>query len=106
MSDTTPITTFNFTKGSDNWHPISDLNSLSLNDFNTSKSTVQVMAYNNEVYITNVTSKTKVNIYSITGALVKSLETNIDTSFNFKNGLWIVTIKDANGQKAVKLVTH
>jgi exo-poly-alpha-galacturonosidase len=106
LSDTTPITTFNFTKGSDNWDPISDLNSLSVNDFNDSKSMVRVMAYNNQVYITNVTSKTKVDIYSITGALVKSLETNIDTNFNFKNGLWIVTIKDANGQKVVKLVSH
>ncbi|MEL0455913.1 LamG-like jellyroll fold domain-containing protein [Flavobacteriaceae bacterium SZ-1-7] len=63
-------------------------------------------AIGNRVYVSNVTSTTEVNIYSITGALVKTLKTNIDTDFEFNTGLWIATIKTAEGQKTQKLLVR
>lgn len=107
LSDSTPITTFNFTKGSDNWDPIAELNaSLSIDEHVANGNSVKVSAYNSNIYITNVTSNTQVAIYSITGALVKSVTTKSDTNFNIQNGLWIVTIKDEVGKKVIKLVSH
>jgi len=106
LTDGTDITTFNFTKGNDNWDPIAALTSLGVDDVFASGSSVKVSGYNNRIYVSNVKSNTKINIYSLNGALVKSLNTKTDTDFNFKNGLWIVTIKDADGQKVLKVLTH
>ncbi len=104
--DGTSITTFNFTKGNDNWDPISQLNSLAVNDVHKSTSKVNIAAYNGKVYISNVKTTAQINIYNITGALIKSLKTKTDTDFNFEKGLYIMTVNDADGQKAFKLLTH
>ncbi|MFL1012114.1 T9SS type A sorting domain-containing protein [Flavisericum labens] len=65
-----------------------------------------IKAIGNRVYVSNVTSSAEINIYSITGALVKSLKTDVDTNFEFKTGLWIATVKTVEGQKSVKFVTR
>ncbi|CAH8282674.1 putative secreted protein (Por secretion system target) [Mariniflexile fucanivorans] len=106
LTDGTPITTFNFTKGNDNWDPIAELNSLSVDDIIKTSSKVNLAAYGGKVYISNVKSNTQINIYNITGALVKSIATKNDTNFDFINGLFIVKIKDADGKKTVKLIAH
>jgi hypothetical protein len=79
---------------------------LSIED-NRSVSNVStdVRAIGNRIYVSNVKSASEINIYSITGALVKSFKTNEDTDFNFKSGLWIATVKTFEGQKSVKLLT-
>ena len=108
LTDGTDITTFNFTKGNDNWDPIPSLisgESLSVDTF-LQGSSVKVSAYNNRVYVSNIKSNAQINIYSITGMLVKSLKTNTNTNFSFKSGIWIVTVKDAEGQSALKLLVH
>lgn len=64
-----------------------------------------VRAIGSRVYVSDVRSSTEVNIYSITGALVKSFKTNDDTNFEFKSGLWIATVKTFEGTKAVKFMT-
>jgi len=63
-------------------------------------------AIGDRVFVTNVKTKTEVNIYSLTGALVKSFKTNADIDFNFNSGLWIGIIKTEEGQKAVKLLVR
>ena len=40
------------------------------------------------------------------GSLVKSFETNSDTNFNLNAGIWIVVLKNNEGQKSVKLLTY
>lgn len=70
-----------------------------------SRVSTDVRAVNNRIYISNVKSSTEVKIYSITGALVKTFKTNKDANFEFKSGLWIATLKTAEGEKSVKLVT-
>ena len=63
-----------------------------------------VSAVGNRIFVSKVKASTDIQIYSITGALIKSFKTNNDINFNFKSGLWIVTIKTFEGQKSVKLV--
>ena len=75
---------------------------LSASDFKSPVST-NIKAIGDRIYVSNVKLNTEVNIYSITGALVKSFKTNADTDFEFKSGLYIATVKTIEGQKAVKL---
>ncbi|WP_339659119.1 pectinesterase family protein [uncultured Polaribacter sp.] len=106
LTDGTVITTFNFTKGTDNWDPISELNTLRVGSIDFKENTVNVKAYNNSIYITNVKSDTNVKIYSITGALIKDVKTNIDTNFGFKKGFFIISIENKDGKKITKLLVH
>ena len=107
LTDGTAITTFNFTKGNDNWDPIP---TLIANDpetgFYTPKSEASVQMYVNsgKLYIQNVTSRTQVNIYSINGALVSSFETSSDNTFTINKGLWIVKVITGEGSKAIKVL--
>ena len=78
---------------------------LGVNDFKSPVSTI-IKSMGNRIYVSNVKTSTEVNIYSITGALVKSFKTNNDIDFSFKTGLFIATVKTEEGQKAVKFVTH
>jgi hypothetical protein len=71
-----------------------------------SQISTNIRAVGNRIYVSNVKTNTEVNIYSITGALVKSFKTNSDTDFSFRSGLWIATLKTVDGQKSVKLLTH
>ena len=106
LTDGTAITTFNFTKGNDDWDPINELNTLSSNSLNLIENTIKVRAFNNKVYISNINSDSKVRVYSITGALIKSLETKKDINFTIKNGLWIIAVENINGKKITKVLSH
>ncbi|MFD0990096.1 T9SS type A sorting domain-containing protein [Mariniflexile jejuense] len=72
---------------------------------NTRVST-DVKAIGNRVFISNVKSSTDIKIYTITGALVKEFKTNSDMDFVFNSGLYIATVKTAEGQKSVKLLLN
>jgi hypothetical protein len=108
LTDGTAITTFNFTKGTDNWDPIPALitadTALGINKYNPVTS-VNVYANKNNIAIANVKSNTKILVYGMNGALVKSFETDTDTNFDLKAGIWIVVVKEANVQKSFKLMT-
>ncbi|TRX22145.1 hypothetical protein [Flavobacterium franklandianum] len=109
LTDGTAITTFNFTKGTDNWDPIPQLkaNDTSLKIKNhQANSSVNVYAYKNNIVVSNVKSNTKVFVYGLNGSLVKSFETNSDANFNLNAGIWIVVVKATDGQKTVKLMTY
>ncbi|WP_194765967.1 T9SS type A sorting domain-containing protein [Tamlana sp. I1] len=69
-----------------------------------SQVSTNVKAIGNQIHVSNVKLATAINIYSITGALVKTVEVSNDTSFSLKSGLYIATVKTAEGQKSVKLV--
>lgn len=107
LNDGTPITTFNFTKGADDWDPFPELinNDLGIDAYNP-ESKVNVFAVDNSIFIQNVLHKTQINVYAINGALVKSLETASDTTIDIGDGIWIVAVKSADGNKAVKVMTH
>lgn len=77
---------------------------LGINDLKVGSS-VNVFSNGKQVNISNVISNTQVDVYSMTGALVKSFKTNADTSFDSLNaGFYIVNVQSEEGRKAVKVV--
>ena len=63
-----------------------------------------VRAIGNRIYVSDVKSSAEINIYSISGVLVKTIKTNEDMDFNFNSGLWIATVKTFEGYNAIKLL--
>ncbi|MGY8908296.1 MAG: T9SS type A sorting domain-containing protein [Flavobacteriales bacterium] len=68
--------------------------------------TTNINANGQRIFVTNVDAETEINIFSITGALVKQIKTNSNTDFTMKPGLWIARIKTSKGEKSIKLVTY
>jgi len=107
LTDGTAITTFNFTKGTDNWDPIPSLvasetpNAVSIPQ---SFSSVQVYANGSKLFITNVTSNTRIDIYGLDGLLVVTRNTSVDTDFTISKGVWIVKVNSADGTKVLKVL--
>ncbi|MCI9844035.1 T9SS type A sorting domain-containing protein [Flavobacterium pectinovorum] len=58
------------------------------------------------VFVSNVKSDTQVDVYGISGILVKSLKTSSDTSFDLNTGIYIVKSKSAEGEKTVKVLVN
>jgi pectin methylesterase-like acyl-CoA thioesterase len=104
----TEITTLNFTKGTDGWDPIPALIAADIESSvftpTAATSSVQIFANGNRMYISNVKSDTKINVYRLDGSLVSTMVTNVDTNFTINNGLWIVRAIAADGSKAVKVL--
>ncbi|WP_162880197.1 T9SS type A sorting domain-containing protein [Mariniflexile rhizosphaerae] len=70
----------------------------------TSAVSSNIHAVGSRIYVSDVKSSTEIKIYSITGALVKSIQAGNDIDFDFKSGLWIATLKTSEGEKSVKLL--
>ncbi|MDD4968142.1 MAG: pectinesterase family protein [Paludibacter sp.] len=109
LTDGTAITTFNFTKGTDNWDPLPD---LIANDTGSgviipgSTSSIQIYGNGNKLFVTNVKKNTLIQVYSMDGSLVKSVVTAVDTNFTFDTGLWIVKAVAEDGSKTIKILIH
>lgn len=68
-------------------------------------SQVDIFASGKKLQVSNVKSATQLDFYNTTGALVKSVVTNEDTSIDFLTaGFYIVNAKSAEGQKSVKVI--
>ncbi len=76
---------------------------LGTNDFKAESSS-NVYANGNQIFVSNVKSNTTVTVYSLTGALVKTVETTADASFNLESGIYVVKVKSAESEKSVKLL--
>lgn len=76
---------------------------LANNNFQPNSS-VSVFSNGKQVNVANVTSETQVNVYNMTGALVKSVATVSDLNFELNSGFYIVNVKSAEGEKSVKVV--
>ena len=79
------------------------LSSLGTDDFKADAAS-NVYSNGKEVFVSNVKSTTVIDIYSISGALIKSLQTDSDTSFDLNSGFYIAKIKSSEGEKTVKLL--
>lgn len=64
----------------------------------------EIKSVGERIFISNITAPTEVNIYALTGALVKSLKTNSDLDFGFNSGLYLAQIKTGEVVKTVKLI--
>ncbi|HLW07069.1 MAG TPA: pectinesterase family protein [Marinilabiliaceae bacterium] len=106
LSDNTAITTFNFTKGNDDWDPIPALieNDVTVGIApNKANSEVVISVWENSVHLSNITSKTTINVYNVNGSLVQSITTNSNTKLNVDKGLSIVEVISESGRKVVKV---
>lgn len=70
------------------------------------KSLTNVFSNGKKVFLSNVTTDTKVNVYTMTGSLVKSFNTNSDTNFELNQGFYIVNVKSEEGEKSTKIVVE
>jgi len=67
---------------------------------------VTVFTKQNKIFFSNIKSSTKVEVYNVLGALVKSAKADSDTSLDITNGVYIVKAKSADGEKAVKVIVQ
>lgn len=79
---------------------------MSTNNFKEG-SLAKVFSNGKQVYVSNVLTSTQVDVYSMTGALVKTMKTEADTNFDFLNsGLYIVNLTSAGGRKSFKVAVQ
>ena len=78
---------------------------LAANNFQTQDS-VNVYALGSQIKVTNVISNSQINVYNVTGALVKSVSTDNDMSFELNQGLYFVTVKSNETEKSVKVIVQ
>jgi hypothetical protein len=78
---------------------------LGINTF-SKESDVTVSSSNNKVFFSNIKSKTNVSIYSLTGALVKSAVVTEDAGVAVENGVYIVKLQSAEGEKTTKVIVQ
>lgn len=78
---------------------------LSTNNFQADAAS-NVFSNGKLVFVSNVKSDTQVDVYGISGVLVKSLKTSSDTSFDLNTGIYVVRSKSAEGEKSVKVLVN
>ena len=81
-------------------------NSLTLatNDFNKLKNGSIIFSDRNQVYIKNIKSSTKVEIYNTNGNLLKSVNTNSDTNYSLSPGVYIINTSSSKGNSSQKVI--
>lgn len=84
---------------------VTEAATASTNDFNGAIKT-ELKAFGGKIHASNVDTATEINIYSITGALVKQIKTSSNIDFDMKPGLWLAKIKTDKGIKSLKLLTQ
>ncbi|MGC3979570.1 MAG: pectinesterase family protein [Paludibacteraceae bacterium] len=106
LNDNTEITTFNFTKGTDNWDPFTSLKEKDIETSIKNKNdiSVQIIGRGESVRVANVNLPSKIYIYSTDGSLKITENISQDTSILLENGVWIVRAVNSEGSKTVKIV--
>lgn len=67
---------------------------------------ITVYATQNKIFLSNIKSSTKVNVYNVLGALVKTAQVDADSSLDINSGVYIVNAKSADGEKSVKVIVQ
>lgn len=67
---------------------------------------IAVYAKNNKIFLSNLKSKTEVNVYNVLGSLVRTAQLDSDTSLDINSGVYIVNAKSAEGEKSVKVIVQ
>lgn len=73
---------------------------------NFDKVSTKVHSFKNQVFISNVLTATEIKVYNILGGLVKELNTNKNSQFSLKTGIYFATLKTSKGQKSIKLLVE
>lgn len=106
LNDGTDITPFNFTRGNDNWDPIPALKMKEeITGVKTqTDSAIKIYSADSKIFINNIDSASKVEIFKIDGSLFLSKKINGNESFNMGNGVWIARVTSPQGVKSEKVV--
>jgi len=67
---------------------------------------ITVYAKNNKIFLSNLKSRTQINVYNLLGALVKTTQAEADTSLDINSGIYLVNAKSADGEKSVKVIVQ
>lgn len=67
---------------------------------------VTVFAKDGKIFLSNIKTSTKVNVYNVLGALVKTAQLDADSSLDINGGVYIVNAKSAEGEKSVKVIVQ
>ena len=78
---------------------------LGVNDFQADAAS-NIYSNGKLVFVSNVKSDTQVDVYGISGVLVKSFTTGSDTSFDLNTGIYVVKSKSAEGEKSAKVLVN
>jgi uncharacterized FlaG/YvyC family protein len=70
------------------------------------QSDIAIYVKDGKIFLSNIKSSTKVEVYSVLGSLVKSTQTDADTSLDSNSGVYIVKAKSAEGEKSVKVIVQ
>src|SRR5690606_25819474 len=79
-------------------------NTLSTSGNSATKVSANAFADGGNVYVSNVSGDTKVNVFTANGQLVKSLNTKSDVNFALKTGVYIVNLQSDKGVKSQKVL--
>lgn len=79
-------------------------NTLSTTENAAAKVSANVFSDLGNVYVSNVSGDTKVNVYTANGQLVKSLNTKSDVNFALKTGVYMVNLQTDKGVKSQKVL--
>ena len=78
---------------------------LAINSFQKELDVI-VYSKNDKIFLSNIKSSTKVNVYNLLGALVKTVQADADISLDINSGIYIVNAKSADGEKSVKVIVQ
>ncbi|WP_232826532.1 pectinesterase family protein [Lewinella sp. IMCC34183] len=108
LNDGTDITPYNFTKGDDGWDPLPALIAENPTSLPGQQPESEVVLYGagNRLYVTNVTSNTRLRVYDLQGKLLRAMDVDTDRNFPLPNGLWIVVADDHDGRRVGKVYTR
>lgn len=99
-------TIYVYSNASINYHKIAVTDGILSTDSFQKESDIAVYADNGKIFFSNVNFPTKVNVYNLLGSLIQSTDINNDTSLNINNGIYIVKVQSADGEKSVKVMVQ
>ena len=80
-------------------------NTLATSDVAVNKNPAQIFSNGNTIHLKKIKENAQVEVYNMNGALVKSLNTKADTSFELPNkGVYIVNVKSNNASVSQKVL--
>jgi pectin methylesterase-like acyl-CoA thioesterase len=108
LTDATEITTFNFTKGTDNWDPIPALIAADPDAATSTKpeqlQSLKFSVIDNQIVVKNVSEKTSISIYAADGSHFTTKTIQNESTFRTGKGLWIVKATYGENQSATKVI--
>jgi len=67
---------------------------------------ITIYTKQNKIFLSNLKSKTQVNVYNVLGALVKSTQADTDIVLDINSGVYVVNAKSAEGEKSIKVIVQ